>query len=353
MFKINKIGTSSHYADSLMDELTEFAKKKREEINDRWKRNQGTKRKEVTEIALNKRKDLELEKIRFMNTQLNRLTRRIQKQFPNLIKIDEVYIRLINTSNAPVSQVKDALSKLKWIGDYCDEMTQTFEGKIKRAKTHETMGFLMKKYLGKVNSLFRKNKPLFVTLETARRFMNKLPTFEDMYTVSIGGFPNVGKSTLMKKMTGSNVEIQNYPFTTKGLMFSYLKYKDKKLIQIIDTPGLLGRSKQNAIEQRAELILREFSARVVFVIDFTESCGFSVEQQLKLLKQTSKTSHNLIIYLSKSDIFEEEENEVIETNKGAIKKFKCFRNSDELKEYLIEGCLAEKRKFDPTKLKKI
>jgi hypothetical protein len=32
---------------------------------------------------------------------------RVEKQFPNLIKLDEVYIRLINTSAAPVSQVKD------------------------------------------------------------------------------------------------------------------------------------------------------------------------------------------------------------------------------------------------------
>ena len=47
----------------------------------------------------------------------------------------------------------------------------------------------------------------------------------------IVGLPNVGKSTLMKKMTGSDVEIQNYPFTTKGLMFSYLKYNDKKITE--------------------------------------------------------------------------------------------------------------------------
>jgi nucleolar GTP-binding protein len=353
MFKINQIETSKFYADSLMNDLSEFALKKREEINERWAKNLSTRRKDSKEIALNKRKDLELEKIRYINDRLNRLVRSLSKQFPNFLKIDDIYIKLIDTSNAPVHEIKDALSKLKWIGDYCDEFTQVFEGKIKRAKTHETLGFLMKKYLGKVNSLFRKNKHVFITLETARRFMNKLPTFKDMYTIAIGGFPNVGKSTLMKNMTGSNVEIQNYPFTTKGLMFSYLQHNNKDLIQLIDTPGLLGRNKNNSIEQRAELILREYAKQIVFVLDLTESCGYSLEEQLKLLKQTAKTSKNIVIYFSKTDLFGELEEERKEEISQHIKKFKQFNDIEELKQFLITSTLQDLKQFNIKTIKKI
>ena len=353
MFKLPKIEKSNYYIDKIMDDLGNFAQKSREEITIRWTKNLSTRRKDEDEIKLNKRKDLELEKIRFINAQVNNCVKKIISKYPKFVKIDQVYIKLINTSNAKVKDIEEAINRLRWIGNYSDELTQNIEVKIKKAKTHETISFIMKKYLGKINSLFKKEKNHFQILEEARKFMNKLPTFEELYTVGIGGFPNVGKSTLMKNMTGSNVEIQNYPFTTKGLMFSYLKYKDKKIIQVIDTPGLLGRDKNNNIEQRAELILREYCKYIVFVIDITQSCGYSIEQQLALLKKTSNEKVSHVIYFSKCDIYNEENEENFKEIKTKLKKYKQFRNHNELKDFLISESLKEINKFDPNKLKLI
>ena len=353
MFKIGKVEEGQFYIDKIMEDMDSFAQKKKEEIETRWKNNASTKRKENDEIKLNKRKDLELEKIRFINDKVNDNLRKLHKRFPNFIKVEQIYIDLINTSQTPIKDIKGALSTIMWITQRCDELTQQTETKIKHAKTHETIGFLMKKYLGRVNSLFKKQKEAFATLEEARRYMNKLPTFKNIYTVSIAGFPNVGKSTLMKNITGSDVEIQNYPFTTKGLMFGYITHNEEKAVQLIDTPGLLGRNTNNDIEQRAEIILRGYCNAIVFVLDITQSCGYNLDEQMKLLKKVKSQEKPVIVYLSKTDIYNEEDEEEFETLAPKLKKYKQFSSPEELKEYIMSLQLDSQKQFDPTKVKVI
>ena len=353
MFKIPQIEKSQVVIDRAMDAMSQYATNERNKIGERFAKNASTQKKSKDENNLNKRKDLELQKIRFLNNNINNKIRKILKSFPNFNKIPEIYIKLINTNEIQTKDIQDSLSLLKWIADSCDDFTQKTEFKIKRAKSSETVGFLMKKHLGKVNSLFRKNRNHFENLELARKFLNKLPTFEDMTTIAIGGYPNVGKSTLMKKITGSDVEIQNYPFTTKGLMFSYLKHKDKKIIQMIDTPGLLGRDKNNGIEQRASIILHEYCEEIIFVLDITESCGYNLQNQLKLLKNVSNTNKKISIYLSKTDLYNEEDNEKLKEINIKIKKYEIFTDSNLLKEKIINDFLNKKENFDPTKLKTI
>jgi len=336
MFKIPQVEKENFYIDRAMKSMQDFAQKERDNIENRYKRVLSTIRKGKDENNINKRKDLELEKIRHLNTKINESLRKLMRNYPNFLKIDDIYVKLINTSECPVPKIKQALADLKWICDAADDFTQKTEFKIKRAKSQDTIGFLMKKHLGKVNSLFSKSKKAFIDLDTARKFMNKLPTFEDLHTISIAGFPNVGKSTLMKKISGSNVEIQNYPFTTKGLMFSYLDYKGTKAVQLIDTPGLLNREKNNEIEERAKIVLTDYCNSIVFVIDFTENCGYNVENQIKLLKKLVYSNKPIVLYFSKTDIYNEEDEEKKLEAMTKIRKFQSFSDSDALKELDIE-----------------
>ena len=353
MFRIPRIEKSSFYFDQALKNMGQDAEKERLKISERFKKTASTQRKDADTVKLDKRKDLELQKIRFLNSRLNQYLRKIVKSFPNFRKVDDIYLKLIDTSDANIKAINTAISEMNALGGKIDDLTQKTEHKIKKAKTQETVGFLMKKYLGKSNSYFKKASSTFETLDEARKFMNKLPTFEDIFTVSIAGFPNVGKSTLMKKITGSDVEIQNYPFTTKGLMFGYVEYKGVKAIQFIDTPGLLGRSKNNQIEARAETVINDYCNLIVFVLDFSESCGYDIESQLRLLKRTSQLGKEILLYFSKEDIFDEEALERISESKVKVKKFKEYRDSNELKEFLIEKMLSQKEKFDPAKIKSI
>jgi len=70
MFKISKVEESSFYIDQAMKSMQEYATKEREKIGERFEKSIGTFRKDLNDVNINKRKDLELQKIRFLNDRM-------------------------------------------------------------------------------------------------------------------------------------------------------------------------------------------------------------------------------------------------------------------------------------------
>ncbi len=93
-------------------------------------------------------------------------------------------------------------------------------------------------------------------------------------TVALVGFPSVGKSTLINKLTNANSEVAPYEFTTLKAIPGMMEYKDAK-IQIIDLPGIIseasegrGRGKEVlSVVRNADLILIVLDAKKVELLD--------------------------------------------------------------------------------------
>ena len=105
--------------------------------------------------------------------------------------------------------------------------------------------------------------------------MSRLPSIDpNARTLLICGFPNVGKSSFINKITRADVEVQPYAFTTKSLYVGHTDYKYLRW-QVIDTPGILDHplEERNTIEMQAITALAHLRAAVLYVIDPSEQCG--------------------------------------------------------------------------------
>jgi nucleolar GTP-binding protein len=162
----------------------------------------------------------------------------------------------------------------------------------------------VKQFYGRVSSLIHSlDKNVEVYNREAKKF-SLIPAVKELPSVILAGFPNTGKTSLLERLTTAKAKIASYPFTTQKIELGYFEERFFK-VQVIDTPGLLDRpqEKRNPIEKKAVSALKHLSNAIVFVLDPTETCGYSLESQLGLLKEVKKQfKAPIIIALNKSDL---------------------------------------------------
>jgi len=145
-----------------------------------------------------------------------------------------------------------------------------------------------------------------LALEQTRQHMARLPSIDlNTRTVLICGYPNVGKSSFMNKVTRADADVQPYAFTTKSLFVGHTDYK-YLCYQVIDTPGILDRpfEDRNIIEMCSITALAQLRAAVLFFLDISESCGYSITQQAALFQSLKSLFMNkpLVIVCNKTDL---------------------------------------------------
>ena len=89
----------------------------------------------------------------------------------------------------------------------------------------------------------------------------------------------MGKSSFINNITNANVDVQPYAFTTQNLFVGHCEYKYAKW-QVNDTPGILDHplDQRNTIEMQAITALAHLNAAILFLLDISETCGYTIEQ---------------------------------------------------------------------------
>jgi len=97
------------------------------------------------------------------------------------------------------------------------------------------------------------------------------------------GFPSVGKSTLMSKLTGVYSEVAAYEFTTLTTIPGVLKYNGASL-QILDLPGIIEGAKDGKGRGRQVIAVAKTCSLIVICLDVTKPITHKkvIEKELEL-----------------------------------------------------------------------
>jgi len=177
--------------------------------------------------------------------------------------------------------------------------------------------------LGRMCTIMKRQNQSLQYLEQVRQHLSRLPSIDpNTRTLLLTGFPNVGKSSFMNKVTRADVEVQPYAFTTKSLYVGHMDYQYLRW-QVVDTPGILDHSleERNTIEMQAITALAHLRAAVLYVMDISEQCDKSIAEQLQLFESIKPLFVNkpIVICLNKIDVTTLDD--LPEEKKALLKKF--------------------------------
>ena len=126
--------------------------------------------------------------------------------------------------------------------------------------------------------------------------------------VGLVGFPNVGKSTLLKTITSAKPKIGNYEFTTLKPNLGIVQYRDYRSFVMADIPGII----EGASEGRGlgHHFLRHIERNSVLLFLLSAESDDLVSQYKILLNELKKYNPELldkqrIIAISKSDLIDD------------------------------------------------
>ncbi len=258
-----------------------------------------------------------IDKISTMEAIITSYFRKLVKKFPSTDELHPFYRDLLDLM-FDVDKYKISLSKLQRTSENISNIATATIKEVKKGKTVFEFNRLLKSYYGRVSSLVKDLKNDLIFLSECRDNMKQVPSIDpNLPTFIIAGAPNVGKSSLMQSLTGSDVKVATYPFTTQSIYIGYL-HRDGIRIQVIDTPGILDRpfSKRNVIERKAILALKDIDSVIIFIFDASQESYYSYDSQEKLFNEIqSALGKKMIRIQSKADISEQVEDVFISAKK--------------------------------------
>lgn len=287
--------------------------------------------------AIGRIRDFYLRKVKFTQETFDSKLGAILEEFPRLDDIHPFYADLMNILydkdhyKLALGQINTARHLIETIGKEYAKLIK-FGDSLYRCKQ------LKRAALGRMATVMKRQKDSLVYLEEVRQHLSRLPCIDpNTRTLLICGFPNVGKSSFMNKVTRAEVDVQPYAFTTKSLFVGHMDYKYLRW-QVLDSPGILDHplEERNTIEMQSITALAHLRACVMFFIDVSQSCGFTIEQQVSLFNSIKPLFANkpILVVLNKIDLIRPDDMEA--EDKALLQQL-----MDEGYEFAQSSCVTE------------
>ncbi|KAI2624374.1 nucleolar GTP-binding protein [Hypoxylon sp. NC1633] len=249
-------------------------------------------------------------KVKFTQETFSEKFAQILESFPRLQDIHPFHKDLLNTLY-DADHFRIALGHLSTAKHLIETISRDYVRLLKYAQSLFQCKQLKKAALGRMATLTKRLKDPLLYLDQVRQHLGRLPSIDPTTrTLLICGYPNVGKSSFLRSITRADVDVQPYAFTTKSLFVGHFDYKYLRF-QAIDTPGILDHplEEMNTIEMQSITAIAHLRSAILYFMDLSEQCGYSVAAQMQLFKSIKPLFSNKLVFIviNKIDILRPEE----------------------------------------------
>lgn len=167
-------------------------------------------------------------------------------------------------------------------------------------------------------------------------------------TIALAGQPNVGKSSIINKISGSNLRVGNFTGVTIEKAYANFTYQDYS-ITIIDLPGTYSLNQYTQEEKiTQDFLLNEDYDVILNVLDST-----NLERNLALTAQILELEKKTIVALNMNDEAQKEGIEIDDKQLGNILGVPCLKvtskSSEDMQKLLEMIITLYKKPFCPSK----
>ncbi|KAJ2907393.1 Nucleolar GTP-binding protein 1 [Zalerion maritima] len=237
-------------------------------------------------------------KVKFTQETFSEKLGAILESFPRLEDIHPFHKDLMNTLY-DADHFKIALGQLSTAKHQIEAISRDYVRLLKYGQSLFQCKNLKKAALGRMATITKRLKDPLLYLDQVRQHLGRLPSIDpNTRTLLICGYPNVGKSSFLKSVTRADVDVQPYAFTTKSLFVGHFDYRYLRF-QAIDTPGILDHplEEMNTIEMQSITAIAHLRSAILYFMDLSEQCGYSVQAQIKLFQEIKPLFSNKLVFL--------------------------------------------------------
>ncbi len=259
------------------------------------------------------RKAIRSEKAR-IKTAANIVVEKLREIAYNMPFVDDMhpFYRELLSIFVDIGEYRRALGHVKAVIEVVRKIEKECLYMLTLVATPKDAANVRKAFFGRVADVLRSLDSDFRMLRRAVDALRKLPDIDPEFpTIVVAGMPNVGKSSIVRRVSTAKPEVKEYPFTTRKLVLGHIRLGHDFRIQIMDTPGLLDRplSERNEIELQAILALKHLARKIIFVVDPTGHSGFDLASQINLLKEIREyfPKKPMVIAINKADLATQEQ----------------------------------------------